>query len=69
MCDKYGVPLKAAALQFGMAHPAVISIIPGTKSPEYQRDNFQMLNYPTPTELWSELREKKMIDPDAPIPS
>ena len=69
VCDKYGVPLKAAALQFGMAHPAVISIIPGTKSPEYQRDNFQMLNYPTPTELWSELREKKMIDPDAPIPS
>ena len=31
VCDRYGVPLKAAALQFGLAHPAVSATIPGAR--------------------------------------
>ena len=33
ICDRHGVPLKAAALQFGLAHPAVAATIPGARSP------------------------------------
>ena len=28
VCDRHAVPLKAAALQFGLAHPAVAATIP-----------------------------------------
>ncbi|MDP7208134.1 MAG: aldo/keto reductase, partial [Candidatus Bathyarchaeota archaeon] len=68
ICEKYGVPLRAAALQFVLAHPAVASVIPGTKSPEHQEDNFRMIDHPIPADLWGELREEQLIRPEAPTP-
>jgi D-threo-aldose 1-dehydrogenase len=68
ICYKHGVPLRAAALQFVLAHPAVASVIPGTKSPEHQEDNFRMSNYPIPADLWGELRDEGLIRPEAPVP-
>ncbi|MBA13713.1 MAG: pyridoxal 4-dehydrogenase, partial [Chloroflexi bacterium] len=32
ICERYQVPLKAVALQFGLKHPAVISTIPGPRN-------------------------------------
>ena len=29
ICEDFGIPLRAAALQFPLAHPAVVSVIPG----------------------------------------
>lgn len=69
VCDKYKVPLRAAALQFVLAHPAVTSVIPGTKSPEHQIDNHLMMSYPIPGALWSELKEENLIQMDAPTPN
>ena len=60
--------MRAAALQFVMAHPAVASVIPGTKSPRHQEDNFRMMSHPIPGEFWEGLREKELIHPDAPVP-
>ena len=68
VCDKYSVPLKAVALQFVLAHPAVVSVIPGTKSPEHQKDNFHMMSYPIPKCLWEELRDEGLIHPESPVP-
>jgi D-threo-aldose 1-dehydrogenase len=68
VCDKHGVPLRAATLQFVLAHPAVASVIPGTKSPEHQKDNFRMMSYPIPTDLWRELQDEGLIRPEAPVP-
>src|SRR4051812_27984231 len=34
VCDRYGVPLPAAALQFPLAHSAVAAIIPGPRNPD-----------------------------------
>jgi D-threo-aldose 1-dehydrogenase len=68
VCDKYDVPLKAAALQFVLAHPAVASVIPGTKSPEHQKDNYRMIAYPIPSALWGELKEENLIHADSPTP-
>lgn len=68
VCDKYDVPLRAAALQFVLAHPAVASVIPGTKSPEHQKDNYLMMGYPIPSALWGELKEENLIHVDAPTP-
>src|SRR5260370_31867674 len=33
ICDRYGVPLAAAALQFPLAHPAAASVLPRPVSP------------------------------------
>ena len=68
VCDKHGVPLRAAALQFVLAHPAVASVIPGTKSPEHQGDNFRMMSYPIHADLWGELRDEGLIHAEAPVP-
>jgi D-threo-aldose 1-dehydrogenase len=32
VCDRYGVPIKAATLQFGLGHPTIASTIPGARS-------------------------------------
>ena len=68
-CDMYGVPLKAAALQFGLAHPAVAATIPGARSPLEAEDNVRMVGYAIPEGLWTELRDKALIPEDAPTPT
>ena len=66
VCDKHGVPLKAAALQFVFGHPAVASVVPGTRSPSHQLENLNMISYNIHSSLWDELREEGLIDQEAP---
>jgi D-threo-aldose 1-dehydrogenase len=68
VCTEHSVPMRAAALQFVMAHPAVTSVIPGTRSPRHQKDNLRMFSHPIPPEFWEDLREKDLLHPDAPVP-
>ncbi len=69
VCDRHAVPLKAAALQFGLAHPAVVSIIPGARSTTEVAENLEMAAFPTPNDLWAELREMGLIPDGAPTPA
>jgi D-threo-aldose 1-dehydrogenase len=68
MCDRHGVPLAAAALQFPLAHPAVAAIIPGPRNPDEFRSNLELLQHPIPGGLWRDLREAGLLHPDAPTP-
>ena len=68
VCDRHGTPLKAAALQFGLAHPAVASTIPGGRSPEEVEENVRMVEYDVPRELWAELKEEGLVPLEAPTP-
>jgi D-threo-aldose 1-dehydrogenase len=68
VCDRHGVPLAAAALQFPLAHPAVAAIIPGPRDPDEFRANLDLLRQPIPAALWQELRDAKLLHPDAPVP-
>jgi D-threo-aldose 1-dehydrogenase len=69
ICDSYRVPLIAAALQFPLAHPAVVAILPGPRNvPEFEA-NLRLLRYPIPAALWADLRDAKLLHPDAPTPS
>ncbi|CAI8009539.1 UPF0734 protein DDB_G0273871/DDB_G0273177 [Geodia barretti] len=45
VCDRHDVPLKAAALQFGLAHPAVAATIPGACPRIRWQENFDMVSY------------------------
>ena len=52
VCDTFEIPLKAAAIQFGLMHPSVASTIPGPRNPDEVQDNINMLKVNIPSELW-----------------
>jgi D-threo-aldose 1-dehydrogenase len=68
VCARYAVPLRAAALQFPLAHPAVASVIPGARSRTEVEENFRLMSYPIPHQFWAELRSKKLLPPEVPVP-
>ena len=68
VCDRHDVPMKAAALQFGLAYPAVASTIPGARSPEEATENFEMTGHPIAPSFWAELRFEGLFPDGAPIP-
>lgn len=65
-CREHGVPLKAAALQFPLLHPAVVAVIPGAVAPDQVRENARLVAHPIPGELWQALRDRGLIDAAAP---
>lgn len=69
MCDEHGVSLPAAALQFPLAHPSVVSIIPGAARPSEITQNIAALSATIPEAFWRALKNKGLIDPTAPTPS
>lgn len=68
VCERHRVPLRAAALQFILAHPAIASVIPGARSVAEVEDNIRMVETPIPRELWAELKERGLVEPGAPTP-
>ena len=69
VCTRYQVPLKAAALQFILAHPALASVIPGARSVAEVEDNVRMVEWPIPADLWAELKQAGLIAEAAPTPN
>ncbi len=68
VCERHDVPLAAAALQFPVAHPQVISVVPGMGNPEEARAAKEWLTLPIPDAFWIELRAEGLVRPDAPLP-
>jgi D-threo-aldose 1-dehydrogenase len=68
VCERHGVPLRAAAMQFPMAHPAVVSLVAGVRSVAHLDEYPALLGHPIPADLWSDLREEGLIAADAPVP-
>ncbi|MFM9693738.1 aldo/keto reductase [Streptomyces europaeiscabiei] len=68
VCERHGVPLRAAALRFPFGHPAVVSVLTGARSPQEVRDTVEQLRRPIPDALWDELRAEGLLDPDTPVP-
>ena len=68
VCARHGVPLKAAALQFILAHPAIVSVIPGARSIQEVEENVRMVEHPIPAALWADLKDRGLIAAAAPTP-
>jgi D-threo-aldose 1-dehydrogenase len=68
-CARHGVPLRAAAMQFAMAHPAVLSLVAGVRSIAHLDEYPALLRQPIPAGLWDDLRTQRLIDPGAPVPA
>lgn len=56
VCERRGVPLLAAALQFPLRHRAVVAVVVGARSPEEVREHAALSTRPVPPDLWDELR-------------
>lgn len=69
VCRGQGVPLAAAALTFPLAHPAVVSVIPGGQTPGEVRENAARLAHSIPGALWDELKREGLLRADAPTPA
>jgi D-threo-aldose 1-dehydrogenase len=65
----YGVPLAAAALQFVLAHPAVVTVIPGSRSRAEAEQNARWVAASIPPAYWAELKAKGLLRGDAPVPA
>ncbi|MGH8926611.1 MAG: aldo/keto reductase [Acidimicrobiia bacterium] len=68
VCDRHHVPLKAAAVQFPLAHPAVACLVMGVRRHGHLEEYPGLLQRSLPAELWAELRETGLIPLEAPTP-
>jgi len=68
-CERHGVPLAAAALQFPLAHPQVASVIPGLDSPRHIERTLKLLRMAIPDGLWRDLKNEDLLRADAPVPA
>jgi D-threo-aldose 1-dehydrogenase len=69
IADRYGVSMKAAGLQFALAHPAVVAVIPGASRPGRVAEDRAAIDEKVPKDFWRELRAAKLVNPDAPLPA
>jgi D-threo-aldose 1-dehydrogenase len=68
ICQQHGVPLRAGALQFPLAHPAVEIVMLGARHAAEWNDALVMLRQPIPPEFWQALRSEGLVPPEAPTP-
>ena len=57
VCDRFGVPLAAAAVQFPARHRAVGTTLVGARSAQQAAENWAHLRRSLPDELWPALEE------------
>ncbi|MER6123569.1 aldo/keto reductase [Streptomyces sp. NPDC001795] len=67
--ERHGTTLRAAALAFCAAHPAVASVLVGARSAAEVRDCAEQFTATVPAGLWQELRETGLLPPHAPVPT
>ncbi|MFC8589061.1 aldo/keto reductase [Streptomyces sp. NPDC057217] len=68
LADGHGVSIKAAALQFSLAHPASAAVIPGATRPGRITEDTAALNEAVPAAFWTDLRATGLVSPAAPLP-
>ncbi|MFF2176136.1 aldo/keto reductase [Lysinibacillus sp. NPDC058147] len=68
IADRHQISIKAAALQFSLANPAVAAVIPGASKPERIAEDKVALNTVIPAAFWEEMRVQKLVAPNAPLP-
>jgi D-threo-aldose 1-dehydrogenase len=61
VCERHGVPLRAAALQFPLTHPAVACVLVGARSPEEVEDAVRMSAVAIPDALWRDMKAEGLI--------
>ena len=66
ICASHATSLRRAALQFAMAHPAVVSVVLGAVKPTEVEADAIDAEHKVPAQLWSDLKSAGLLDPAAP---
>jgi D-threo-aldose 1-dehydrogenase len=69
ICAEFDVPMPAAALQFPLAHPAVISVLAGAESADQLRANVVAFERPIPAAFWAALAQGGLVAAGTPLPA
>ncbi|AQA10532.1 aldo/keto reductase [Streptomyces malaysiensis] len=69
LAERHGISVKAAALQFALAHPATAAVIPGATRPSRIAEDVAALGETIPAAFWTELRDAGLVSPQAPLPT
>lgn len=68
LCQEFGVPLRAAAMQFPLAHAAIGIVLAGAQTPMQWQDACAMLSHPIDAGFWHALRRQRLLPDLAPTP-
>jgi D-threo-aldose 1-dehydrogenase len=68
VCERHGVSMAAAAVQFPLAHSAVSTVLLGARSSGELHEDLSLAGAPLPAQLWVELRDEGLLAVDAPVP-
>lgn len=69
VCEAHGVPIKAAAVQFALGHPAVAAITVGASSVRHVHEVIDGFERPIPDALWAQLLDEGLLPAGTPVPS
>ncbi|MEV6296325.1 aldo/keto reductase [Streptomyces sp. NPDC051896] len=69
LAEKHGISIKAAALQFSLAHPVAAAVIPGATRPSRIAEDIAALDENVPAAFWHDLRAANLVSPAAPLPN
>ncbi|MEU6103868.1 aldo/keto reductase [Streptomyces flaveolus] len=69
VADRHGTSLRAAALAFCTAHPAVAGVLVGARSAAEVHDCADRLADGVPAAFWQELKDTGLLPRDAPVPA
>lgn len=68
VCNRHGVPLPAAALQFPLAHPVVAALVAGARTEAEVASQYEWARVKIPAALWGDLRAAGLLHANAPVP-
>jgi D-threo-aldose 1-dehydrogenase len=69
VCARHGVPIKAAAIQFPLGHPAVTCVVVGCRSVAQLDESIAMFELDIPPAMWAELKAEGLLPAEAPVPN
>ena len=65
ICQRHQVPLQAAAIQFPLFHPAIASVVVGSRSVERMQKNVELMQWKIPEALWIDLKTAGILSREA----
>ena len=60
-CDRFGVPLSAAAIQYPLRHPAVTAVLIRPRGAQQVRQNVAWFEQDLPADLWETLERQGFV--------
>jgi D-threo-aldose 1-dehydrogenase len=69
VCEAHGVTVPQAAIAFPLLHPAVASVVLGMRSADEVTRNLAAFAVDVPDALWTDLRDRDLLDARSPLPA